>query len=233
MAKLTSINLPKATDKKSRKNIPTVNVVTEEGDVVKRYNEAYDAAEQAEADMKALVPILRKAGLEAVFNANCQATTVEERISSVNLVDVKMGIPETEQEPNGETLMLTWTKKDVKCDDKQVNATFDGLITLANKKANVNNYVRWMPQAKFDESAFVVNGCYDEKRFKAFFDAVGKVAQRLGIDNPLSCASVLKPVPEFHESLRWQQFDADANLKIHEVLPTQVNLKPNRPDAEK
>lgn len=231
MAKLTSIDLPDATDKKGRKTIPTVKLVTPEGDVVKRYNEACDAATKAEATITELTPILRKAGLTEVFNTNCTAESTKDRISSVNIVDVKMGVPEHKQEPNGEICMLTWTKKDVKNDAKAVETAFNALRTTEDKRPNVNNYVRWMPVASFDSSAFIVNDRFDEERYNEFNEAIALVAKRLGIDNPLSCARILKPVADFHETIRWQQFDGDANAIIHSVLPTQVNLKAIRPEA--
>ena len=55
------------------------------------------------------------------------------------------------------------------------------------------------------------------------------VATKFEVDNPLSCGKVLKPKADFHER-RWQQFDLETNLQLQTVLPTQVNLKPIRPD---
>jgi hypothetical protein len=41
---------------------------------------------------------------------------------------------------------------------------------------------------------------------------------------------VLKPKADFHD-IRWAMFDLEANLAIQTVLPTQVNLKPIRPET--
>ena len=186
MAKLTSIDLPDATDKKGRKEIPTVNVLSTQGDIVKRYNEAADIAKQADAAMKELIPTLRQAGLEAVFEHNCSAASAKERISSVNLVDVKCdenGEPLRRQEPNGEITLLSWTKKDMKNDPKQVNVEFNRLRTVDNRIPNINNYAAFEVVAEFDASVFLVDGKFSKKRYDEFVEALDIVSKRHGVSN--------------------------------------------------
>ena len=218
MAKLTSIDLPDADTKKSSNNIPSVPV---EGDTVTRYNEACDQIDKAEAVINELKPVLHEVGLQAVFEHNvAHASEPKEILSSVNLTDSE-----------GEVCQLSWTRKDLKNDKAQVQAEFNRLRTVEGKKADVNEFAGFEPVAKFDAKVFVVDGKFDEKRYKAFMDAIAKVAKGFNVDNPLSCTKVLKPKPDFHDR-RWQVFDVEANLAIQTVLPTQVNLKPIRPEAE-
>ncbi len=231
MAKLTGINLPDATDKKARKTIPTVALESDTGDVVKRYNEARDAKDQADALMKELAPTMLKAGVLAVFDNNCEnARDPKKIISSVNLVDKPLDgapyVPEDKQE----LCMMSWTKKDLKNDPKMVEAQFARLRTTADKLANVNNYATFEPVAEFDGGVFMVGGKFNQERYDTIMEALNEVSEQLGVPNPLSCSKVLKPKADFHE-IRWALFDLEANLAIQTVLPTQINLKPIRPEA--
>lgn len=217
MAKLTSIDLPDADTKKSSNNIPTIEV---DGDTVTRYNEACDQMDKAEAVINELKPVLHEAGLQAVFEHNVgHADDPKAILSSVNLTDSE-----------GEVCQFSWTRKDLKNNAEQADAEFRRLRRADGKKADVNEFAGFEPVAKFDAKVFMVDGAFDKKRYNAFMQAIAKVAKSFNVDNPLSCIKVLKPKPDFHDR-RWQAFDVEANLVIQTVLPTQVNLKPIRPEA--
>lgn len=221
MAKLTSIDLPDLDDKKSKTTIPTVTVP---GDIVARYNEARDQMDKAEEVINELKPDLIEAGLQAVFEHNsAHAGNPKEIISSVNLQ-----AEADEDAAKAEVCMFSWTKKDLKNNYKQVDAEFKRLRTTDGKKADINEFAGFAVVAKFDTGVFMVDGKFDEKRYKAFMEALAAVAEKFEVENPLSCGKVLVPKPDFHEK-RWERFDVEANLVIQTVLPTQCNLKPVRP----
>lgn len=230
MAKLSNIALPDATDKASRKNIPTIEVESEAGDMIARYNAAKDAKDQAEAYMKEMAPKLQAIGVTAVFDNNCEhAKDPKKIISSVNLADK---LPEDAvplPDEKREKLMCSWTKKDMKNDPATVEAQFCKLRTTADRLANINNYAAFEPVAEFDSEVFLVGGKFNQERYDTIMQALDEVSQELGVPNPLSCSKVLRPKADFH-TIRWAMFDLEANLKIQAVLPTQINLKPIRPD---
>ena len=218
MAKLTSIDLPDADTKKSRSNIPSIPV---EGDTVTRYNDACDQIDKAEAVINELKPVLHEAGLQAVFTHNVEHGTDPKAIlSSVNLTD-----------DEGEVCQFSWTRKDLKNDAAQVDAEFKRLRTVDGKKADINACAGYEVVASFNAKVFMVDGKFNRERYDAFVEAMKDVSARFNVDNPLTCGKVLKPKPDFHDR-RWSQFDVEANLAIQTVLPTQVNLKPIRPEAE-
>ena len=233
MAKLKTIDLPDAVETKSKSKIPTLYV---DGDtVVARYNQAKSDLDAATATMNELKPTLYEAGMAAVFKHNCEnAADPSKLISSVNLKD-KM--PDDEQEIADaaaalqEVCMFTWTKKDVACDPKQVAAEFDTIMTVEGKKANINNYVEYEVVAAFNTDVFKVNGKFNEERYNAYMAALKEVSEKFEVAMPLSCAKVLRPKPDFQEK-RWRLFDEETNLQIHNVLPTQCNLKPIRADKK-
>lgn len=227
MAKLTSIDLPDADTKKSSNNIPTIEV---DGDTVTRYNEACDQMDKAEAVINELKPVLHEAGLQAVFEHNVEhAGQPKEIISSINLVDRREEGDEDEAER--QKVQMSWTRKDLKNNAAQVEAEFKRLRTVDGKKADINLFAGYEVVAKFDAAVFMVDGKFNRERYDAFVEAMKEVSARFNVDNPLTCGKVLKPKPDFHDR-RWSQFDVEANLTIQTVLPTQVNLKPIRPEAE-
>lgn len=227
MAKLTSIDLPDADTKKSSNNIPTIEV---DGDTVTRYNEACDQMDKAEAVINELKPVLHEAGLQAVFEHNVEhAGQPKEIISSINLVDRREEGDEDEAER--QKVQMSWTRKDLKNNAQQVEAEFKRLRTVDGKKADINLFAGYEVVAKFDAAVFMVDGKFNRERYDAFVEAMKEVSARFNVDNPLTCGKVLKPKPDFHDR-RWTVFDVESNLAIQTVLPTQVNLKPIRPEAE-
>jgi hypothetical protein len=215
MAKLNDINLPETDSKKARTNITTITV---RGDIVTRFNEARDAIKQAEAVVDMLKPELVDAGLEAVFENNCQPDKAV--ISSVNLADTE----------TGQTVQFTWTRKNLKCSKPSVTEAFSVLRTVEGKKANINDYVYYVTVAEFDGSVFMVNGKFNEERYAAFVNALQDVSDQFGVANPLSCGKALKVKPDFHDR-RWKDFDPETNRELQTVLPTQVGLEPIRQEA--
>jgi hypothetical protein len=216
MAKLATIDLPAADAQKSPVNIPVIPV---KGDVVTRYTEAADTSKNANEVMARLKPALLDAGVEAVFAHNiAHGAEPKEQISTVKLLDEK----------TGEALLCSWSVKNMKNDPKQVEAEFKTLRQTDGRKANINDYVAEVPVASFDSSVFIVNGEFSMARYADFMRSLEAVAAAHGVANPLSCAKILQPRADFHVR-RWTAFDADANLALQAVLPTQVTLKPVRP----
>lgn len=231
MAKLKDIALPEQKDSKSKTNIPVVYL--DGTDIVARYNAAKTKLDDATATMNEIKPTLVKVGLEAVFKHNCEnAATPSQMISSVNLKD---RLPEGEAGLAAalqEVCMFSWLRKDTACDPKQVEAEFNNILTVEGKKANINNYAEYEVMASFDTSVFKVNGKFNQERYDAYIEALREVSEKFEVEMPLSCGKVLKPKADFHDR-RWKTFDLETNLQLHTVLPTQCNLKPVRPQADK
>ena len=217
MAKLNNLDLPELDEKKSSKNIAALTV---HGDAVTRYNEACDTIATAEEIRDQLKPVLMDAGLAYVFEHNeHNANDPAAQISSVNLQDAD----------TGEVCLFSWLRKNLKINAKAVDAEFKGLFTKDGKRANINEYVSYVPVAAFDTGVFMKDGKFDKDICEDFQNALNEVADRHGVANPLTLAKVLQPKPDFH-SRRWQDFDFQSNLDLQSVIPTQVNLKPVRPD---
>lgn len=220
MSKITNIDLPDKDSKKSTTSIPSVVVP---GDIVSRYNDARDQVDRATEVMDELKPTLIEAGLQAVFEHNSQHPgDSKNQINSVSLQDA------TDPE-SVEVCMFSWTRKNLKNDPKQVEAEFKRLKTLQGKKVDVNDHVAYVPVVTFDSAALVVDGEFSRLHYRAFENAIAKVAKELGIENPFTVTKVLVPKPEFHDK-RWENFDVESNIAIQTVLPTQCNLKPVRPE---
>jgi hypothetical protein len=181
--------------------------------------------------MKELASSMLVAGIRAVFDNNCEhARDPKSIISSVNLVDQPLDGAAPVPEDKQELCMMSWTRKDMKNDPKVVEAQFARLRTTTDKLANVNNYATFEPVAEFDSGVFMVGGKFNQERYDTIMQALDEVSTELGVPNPLSCSKVLKPKADFHD-IRWAMFDLEANLAIQTVLPTQVNLKPIRPET--
>jgi hypothetical protein len=219
MAKLADISLPDAAPTKARSTIETVVV---SGDVVTRFNEARDQIDQATEVVNELRPSLIEAGLDAVFQHNCEhAADPKAIISSVNLTD----------EETKEVCQFTWTRKNLKNNAKQVDAEFKRVRTVDGKKADINGYAGYEVVASFDTGVFMVEGSFSRERYDAFMAALNAVSAQFEVPNPLTCGKVLKPKADFHAK-RWQDFDFATNLQLQTVLPTQVSLEPIRPEGE-
>ena len=220
MAKLNVIDLPDVDGGKStRKQIIAVPVP---GDIITRYNEACDSVKEAQKVIDRLKPDLIDAGLDYVFehNHNC-ANDPDAQISSVNLLD----------ERTGEVCQFSWLKKNLKLNAKAITAEFKDLYTESGKRVNINDYINYVPVAEFDASVFVKEGKFSTEIYEAFAEALAALAEKYNVANPLTVGKVLQPKPDFH-SRRWVDFDAATNIALHAVIPTQVNLKPLRPDSE-
>jgi len=198
-------------DKKG--NLTTENIVEMESDVVTRFVEVQKCLKQAEAAAQSLRPELEKTGVKAVFEHNSENPTTP--IQSVNLVS---------KGDDTSKVMFSWTKKTLGIKDaKMVQELFSRIRTKDGKRVNINDHVFFDVDASFDTGVFFVDGKFSEKRYNVFMQAIGEVAEKLEVPNPLSCGKVLRVRPDFHEE-RWEKFDAAVNLEIQAVLPTSSRL---------
>lgn len=225
MAKLKDIGGLEQAKKKTSKEVPVTLV---KGDVVRRYNEACDQIDRAEAVCKELAPELHEIGLEYVFAHNCENGENPKRF--INSVNIQDGADDAEP---GQTVMFTWTRKAKAMDAAAVEALFNDpeLKTTARKPANVNDYVAWVPKADFDAKVFMVaekgRMKFSQERYDAFRKAIQAVADEFSVTNPLSTSKVFGPVEDFQDR-RFKDFTAEQNQHIAEVMPTTVSLSPVR-----
>jgi len=226
-------SLKEKTSARTANDIPVIQV---EGDVVKRFNEAKDQIEKAKLVIEALAPDLLERGLRAVFKHNiARSGNTDEQISSVRLQDTS-GKPAKGQEEKVETVLFTWSKRNNKCNSKNVEAFFKGMsggFTLGGEKIVRSNYADWVTEGEFDTDVFIdpETKKFDMKRYEAFVAALDEVAKKYKVANPLSVTKVMVPTVDFH-TRRFKDFDLNTNVDLTEVLPTTLQLEPERPAPE-
>jgi len=224
-------------EKTSARNTADIPVIELEGDTVQRFNDAKDQIAKAEKVIEALAPDLIQRGLRAVFKHNiAHSDNTDEQISSVRLQDAPTK-PAKEAKPDEkvESVMFTWSKRNTKCNSKKVEAFFSELArvpTLLFKLVR-SNYADWVTEAEFNTDVFIdpQTKKFDPKRYDAFVAALDEVAAKYKVANPLSVSKVMKPTADFH-TRRFKDFGLETNVTLTQVLPTTVQLEPERPAPE-
>ena len=184
------------------------------GDVAQRYAKALAAEKQAKRDKESAAADLKVIGLPLYFNtATAVAQALGEVPSSVKVID-----------ETGSIINLACKDVYSKVAPEVAESLFERITKADGTRADINDYVHEIPQAKFDASGFTApDGTFKEEEFKAFIEAAATVAARLGIPNPLSIANVVQPKDTFH-ARRFKDFDARTQAAISESLPNTVAL---------
>jgi len=216
MATLKKIDLPEKAPKKSAAAITEILV---DGDAIRLYNEAADAAKAAIKVMEEIKPKLVEIGVEEVFRLNCKhGDQPDTLISTVNLKD----------DATGEICQCTWSKKQLKLDEKAIKRAFSIVRTKDDEWAKINRYAAYTPVATFNTDVFFIKDKFNMDAYEEYVAALQKVADRYGTPNPLKCEKELILSSDFH-TVRWADFDFSTNLMLQSIMPTQVNLKAIRP----
>jgi hypothetical protein len=223
--------LKEKTSARAAKDIPVIEL---EGDVVQRFNEAKDQIAKAEQVIEALTPDLIERGLRAVFKHNiARSGNTDEQISSVRLRDVaEKPVKEAEKV---ETVLFSWTRKNKKCNSKNVETFFRELALLPTTGPKIvrSNYADWAVVSEFNTDVFLdpKTGKFSQERYDAFVKALNEVSEKLKVVNPLSTSKVMMPAADFH-TRRFKDFNLETNIALTGVLPTTVQLEPERPAPE-
>lgn len=221
---------------KSKSTVPVVTVPTppkatgidKDVAVVARYAELTDKMDTLKAERTKLENFLKERGMAYVVETNvANVAAGREPISSVKYQD-----PADENvTPTGpqDAVMISVVNDYLKFDQEVVETTLNGM-KVGGKKADPNAYLEWQIVSEFDSEVFYKEGTFDMTRFLAFKEAVQKVADKLGVDNPLTVGKVLRVQDTFH-TRRWKDFSVDDNLKLATVLPCKITPKLVRPKA--
>ena len=204
--KTLRVEVPTASAKGSKSSVSTLVI---EGNPVQRFNEAVASQKEAEAIVAELKAEIIPLALGEYYSlATANPTNAP---SSVQIKD------ETDA-------VLLFTSKDQykAVDGAAAEALFEGRLG-----GDVNDYVQFVVAAKFDSKVFIdKNGDFSEATYKAFKDAIDKVAAKLGVASPISCNEVANTKPGFNQA-RYQAFSAVEDQKaIFEVCPNTVVLQP-------
>jgi hypothetical protein len=184
-----------------------------------------------------VAPDLIERGLRAVFKHNiARSGNTDEQISSVRLQD-KAEKPDkaAKEEEKVETALFTWTRKNTKCNSKNVETFFRELALLPAEGPKIvrSNYADWAVVSEFNTDVFIdpKTGKFSQERYEAFVKALEGVSQKLDVVNPLSTSKVMVAVADFH-TRRFKDFNLETNVTLTQVLPTTVKLESERPAPE-
>lgn len=199
--------------KSSKSNTPIVEV---DGDIVTRYNAAAAEVEAATAVLTELHPEIIDLARPILFDRNIQNPT--DITASIKLED-----------ENEERLVYSFKNAYSAADEDAMIAGWDEANEANDEEADLNEYVQEAVSATFNSKVFLdVNGDFDPKMYKKFFDAIAKVAQKEGVDNPLVTKTVIKPKPIFHTE-RYIMFPSEKQQQILTLaLPNTEALKPSK-----
>jgi hypothetical protein len=222
MNKLT--NLPvKAETSSSSQKVPVVKVKND----IQRFNKAVKRFKDLEDMITKLGVVLKEAGIKVIISHN-----VEDPVQPWTSVKLEDKVQER--------VTVTFSTRYVNTTEEKANAAFENMKKLDGTPADVNNYVHETLTAKFDSEVFNVKTVvqdpetkletetttFSEERYNAFQEAIAIVAQRFGVESPLTTNRVVKPKPEFGEK-RWRLFAVEDQLKLQALLPAVVSLTPN------
>jgi len=217
-----------AVKKPAKKSDVPVCVLPPRADqAVALYNAAADKLKAAKAEMAELEGHLLEQGLKFVVENNVEnAANPKAQIASVKLQDpAEDGI---EQVGEPEQVMFTMANQYLKFDKEQAEAGLNAIkTTRGGKPVNVADYIDWNIVAAFDTEVFYANGKFSLDRYVGFMKAVAAMAKKFGVECPLSCSKEPVVKDDFH-ARRLSDFGVAANVKLQQVLPAKLSLKPVR-----
>ena len=216
------VTLPGVTEgSPEAEKFPSLVEFADEG-IVAAYVRSAKALKDAKATLEQIEPYLKANGVEHVFKTNADETNPKARISSVRFADpLEDGVVAV----SPDTVMVTVQDSYPAFDREQVEATLAGMTTVEGEPAKVDNYLDWEVVADFDTSVFNgSNGKFDKARYDAFVEAIQKVADKLKVENPLSCGKKRIVKDDFH-SRRLVDFTVEDNLALQAVLPAKTLCK--------
>jgi len=181
--------------------------------LIHRFNTAKAEIARAEAEIIEIEPIIKREGSREVFAMNVSEKSADTK--SVKLVD-----------ETGSAVRVTLSAVyPALAEETVVNLFESSVLKNDGTKPDVNDYVIQTRKAKFDSKAFLKGGEFCESHYTAFFKACQQVADKLGINNPLSTEVVVVPKPDF-DKRRYTDFDLASQVRIYEVVPNKTSITP-------
>lgn len=182
------------------------------GSVVGDYIKTSTDKKDAEALMKEIGEEIREEALVELLPRNVDDPT--HPLTTITLVD-----------DGGATVRVSYTSKYGATDEAEVTAAF-AKLGKNKDKFDINNYVVETLKAAFDSKVFLkANGDFNQSVYDKFRTAIARVAEEVGVENPLTTTKVLIPKPDFHER-RWRDFTAAEQVTITSVLPNTISITP-------
>jgi len=188
--------------------IPEISI---EGDLVRQYNKASDAAKQAEATMKELKPDVLEIGQGEVLTRSV-ADPIHPTFT-VKLVD-----------ETGEALRVQFTKRYGQIAD------VDALEQLFEEAdVDINQHVQEKVVGVFDSKVFLDDkGEFSRKKYDAYLKAVQAVAAKFGDSCPLSTDKQITPKDTWHDK-RWSVFTSvESQAELVRLMPNTTQIVPVR-----
>ncbi len=208
--KTIKTNAKDVTAKKSSSDIKTVHIA--HARLIHRFNTAKAEIARAEAEIIEIEPIIKREGSREVFTLNVSEKSADTK--SVKLVD-----------ETGSAVRVTLNAVYPALAEETVVNLFESVLKNDGTKPDVNDYVIQTRKAKFDSKAFLKGGEFCESHYALFFKACQQVADKLGINNPLSTEVVVVPKPDF-DKRRYTDFDLASQVRIYEVVPNKTSITP-------
>jgi len=196
--KTIKTNAKDVTAKKSGSDIKTVHIA--HARLIQRFNTAKAEIARAEAEIIEIEPIIKREGSREVFAMNVSEKSADTK--SVKLVD-----------ETGSAVRVTLSAVyPALAEETVVNLFESSVLKNDGTKPDVNDYVIQTRKA-------------NESHYAAFFKACQQVADKLGINNPLSTEVVVVPKPDF-DKRRYTDFDLASQVRIYEVVPNKTSITP-------
>jgi hypothetical protein len=218
------------TPKKS--SVPVVLLDVEQGDIVKRYNEAKEAADRAAETMNELRPQIVEAAKEHIFENNCAPGCLNP-LTSVKLQELLENPNDPESEPvRGELIRVSFTSRYNTADAEFVDAMFK---QFKGRKRNINDYVTETLTASFDSTVWLdEDGNFNQAVYDKFRIAIEKVAKELDlkdaegrVKSPLTTKRTVQVKEAFHQR-RFTDFSVEENHSLSDALPNTIQCVPVR-----
>jgi len=191
--------------------VTTTNVITPEGakavQLLTEYGKAIELAKKVEERVKALQPQVREACVREWAAANLE-NVPGEPIPSIKVVDA-----------NGTTFRVTGQDRYANCDEGKASVMLEALNVPEDA------VMQFKLKARFDDDVFLdENGEFDRAKYDQFNEAIQRVANKLGVQNPLQVEKVVQVKPDFHK-VRWHIGNTvTKQLAIFEAIPNTVTL---------
>lgn len=200
-------------------DMPTLQI---EGDSIAQYVAADRQMKDAEDVMKDLRPEILEAGLDKIFELNCQDPLTP--VPTIKVTDDKNAV-----------VRVQFTKKySVVTDVDRAEDLFDSLTDPDGKEVDINAYVQEVVQVKFENAVFYdVDGKFKPEIYEAFEKAIGRCARKLGVASPIASKKAVLPLESFHLK-RFAVFpEVEVQKQLSLAMPNTVQIVPVVPKTEK
>jgi len=201
---LKKLSVDRPTPSSSKDVIPTVTV---EGKDIRKYVEAVAKAKEAKEEQDSVKPAVLGIGVPEIMSYNCD--NPDSPVSSVRLID--------------DTAAEVVVSLQNRYSSVSPEAAIAALVEVGVQ--DVNDYIQEEMAVKFNTAAFhKADGTFNAELFIAVREALAAVAKKFNVSGELiEKDKVVRPNANFHTD-RWHDFTAYQNERLHEAMPTVVQV---------